>query len=545
MTKRILAVVLAVLMVVGYIPAISAANQKVEVLQQKNIVAGRDGGDLALDQTLTRAEFIKLLVHASKLEHLVAGVDTNVQSFSDVSANHWAINYIELMKKLGVANGMPDGNFYPDKTISYQEILAFIVRLDKNFVEKENNDADWAKVYVDYAKANGLLEGIVESDFSKESSREGAFEIIYNSLSLLENRNKIHDQIKVEEEKQEEKKEEKEEPKEEKKEEKNVARKEEPKRKTRKDENKYRDDYYPEPTYEKTTHFIEWETLAPKFVFIEDAAELEWPKNQGITLKVKDNLGNMSDEFIYVHSSDIAVKYKNYFSSIEELAELLRSIDFAFEKVELVDEKGNLNSENPSHIKLTGPKLADKKQVVIIETSIQKTEDLIEVIDYEFMDYGGGIEPAKNWNKEYIDGHYLYAILKLPVYDKEADIERAMTIDGYKVSYICDDNIWKAVKGEEVLEKESLQELMDIILGKGKSTVDIGPDPAELYDPDSILISIYIPRDLERENPLVIETEDFGFHSSQVSSVKCTADEDSIKIFDNTNEIKFEYIIKK
>lgn len=193
MRKKLLVFLLTFLMVFSNLPLINAQANKVEVLQQKNIVAGRDGGDLALNESLTRAEFIKLLVHASKLEYKLSEVATGIQSFPDVTSTHWAFKYIELMKSLGVAKGMPDGNFHPDDFISYEEILAFISRLDKNFVDNQiSDDADWARPYIEYARANGFLADLDIADFKVVSIREGAFDIIYNSMPVLENRNILH-----------------------------------------------------------------------------------------------------------------------------------------------------------------------------------------------------------------------------------------------------------------------------------------------------------------------------------------------------------------
>lgn len=194
MKRRIIVFVLTFLMVFSYLPFVKADTNKISELQQKNIVAGRDGGDLALDKTLTRAEFIKLLVHASKLEYMLDQTDLNTHSFLDVTSKHWAFKYIELMKKLGVANGMPDGKFHPDNSISYEEVVAFISRLDKNFVDNQvSSDANWAAKYIDYAKSNGFTADVNISDFKNASIRKSVFEIIYNSLPVLESRNKLHD----------------------------------------------------------------------------------------------------------------------------------------------------------------------------------------------------------------------------------------------------------------------------------------------------------------------------------------------------------------
>lgn len=204
--KKFIGCLLAFVMLVGFASPSFAQVDKVGVLQQKDIVVGRDGGDLKLDATLTRAEFMKLLVHASGMEGVAEKKEYNRLGFTDVSKAHWAYKYIELMKDLGVAAGYPDGRFKPDAPISYQEVIAFAVRLDRDFKDTNRVEGkNWASPYIDYAKKTGLLEGIAVTDFTKQSIRRDIFDLIYNGLPVLETRNVLRDKLALLEKKAEEK----------------------------------------------------------------------------------------------------------------------------------------------------------------------------------------------------------------------------------------------------------------------------------------------------------------------------------------------------
>lgn len=204
--KRIIGCLLAFVMLIGFASPSFAQVDKVGVLQKKDIVVGRDGGDLKLDATLTRAEFMKLLVHASGMEGVAEKKEYNRLGFTDVSKAHWAYKYIELMKDLGVAAGYPDGRFKPDAPISYQEVIAFVVRLDRDFKDTNRVEGkNWASPYIDYAKKTGLLEGITVRDFTKQSIRRDIFDLIYNGLPMLETRNILRDKLANQEEKTDEK----------------------------------------------------------------------------------------------------------------------------------------------------------------------------------------------------------------------------------------------------------------------------------------------------------------------------------------------------
>lgn len=204
--KKVIGCLLAFIMLVSIASPSFAQVDKVGVLQGKNIVVGRDEGDLQLDSTLTRAEFMKLPVHASGMESVLEKQQYDRNSFKDVPASHWAFKYIEFMKSLGVASGYPDGGFKPDDSISYEEVISFVVRIDRDFKDiKKTQGKNWATPYIDYAKREGLLEGITVTEFTKKSIRRDIFDFVYNALPMLETRNVLRDKLVDAKKKSEEK----------------------------------------------------------------------------------------------------------------------------------------------------------------------------------------------------------------------------------------------------------------------------------------------------------------------------------------------------
>lgn len=194
--KKVIGCLLAFIMLVSIASPSFAQVDKVGVLQKKNIVVGRGEGDLQLHSTLTRAEFMKLLVHASGMENALEKQQYDRNSFQDVPTSHWAFKYIEFMKSLGVAAGYPDGGFKPDDSISYEEVISFVVRIDRDFKDiKKTQGKNWATPYIDYAKREGLLEGITVTEFTKKSIRRDIFDFVYNALPMLETRNVLRDKL--------------------------------------------------------------------------------------------------------------------------------------------------------------------------------------------------------------------------------------------------------------------------------------------------------------------------------------------------------------
>lgn len=197
MKRKPLIYLLSLLMILTCLPLnLVHANSKLDILQEKKIVVGRDGGDLKLDAYLTRAEAMKLIVHGSDLEGKMKEIDWASQSFKDVPKSHWAHYYIEFLRAAGVAVGMPDGNFYPEKPVTYQEMIAFIVRLDKGFKEGAPiTGKDWAKPYLEYAARKGMLSGVEIKDFNAPAVRRDIFDIVYNGLPMLEENNRLRDKV--------------------------------------------------------------------------------------------------------------------------------------------------------------------------------------------------------------------------------------------------------------------------------------------------------------------------------------------------------------
>ena len=201
MKKKCIALLLALVMTLTSFPMTGiyaqSANSKIETLQQKQIIVGRGGGGLQLEEHLTRAEAVKLLVHASGMEGLTKNVDMSQQHFKDVPSSHWAFKYIELMKSYQMVAGMPDGNFYPDADISYEEMIALIVRLDKDFPGVKNLTAEgrWSTPYLNYGKDKNLLDGITLKDPKRPSIRRDIFLMIYNALPFMENNNRLKDVV--------------------------------------------------------------------------------------------------------------------------------------------------------------------------------------------------------------------------------------------------------------------------------------------------------------------------------------------------------------
>ena len=163
--KRIGAGLLAVVLVLGLLPSISAAavgdvvgtrfEAAVLYLRDLNVVEGRPEGFFPLEP-ITRAEAAKitvLIVGKGDLATLLRGAS----SFVDVPSSHWASGYIAVAKNLGILNGFPDGTFRPDAYVTCAQYAKMLVEA-AGLVPTPG--LSWPANYIDAASRTGMLAGV-------------------------------------------------------------------------------------------------------------------------------------------------------------------------------------------------------------------------------------------------------------------------------------------------------------------------------------------------------------------------------------------------
>ncbi len=91
--------------------------------------------------------------------------------FTDVAQTHWAFPEIIFLNKLGIVNGADDGKFYPEKTVTREEVLKMICiafKVDFSGGDSSFEDVDkgsWYYNYVSSAQKAGIVNGINDKLF--------------------------------------------------------------------------------------------------------------------------------------------------------------------------------------------------------------------------------------------------------------------------------------------------------------------------------------------------------------------------------------------
>ena len=113
-------------------------SNPIAYLESFKIISGYEDGTFKPDKKLTRAEFASVIARFAKLD------TTKKTSFSDVSGEHWAKDYIDNAISHDWMGGYPDGTFKPNQPITRAEIVTVINKLINRVPDKAAIDADSA-----------------------------------------------------------------------------------------------------------------------------------------------------------------------------------------------------------------------------------------------------------------------------------------------------------------------------------------------------------------------------------------------------------------
>lgn len=185
------------------------AQEQIEAAVQSGWVSGYPDGTFRPDATVTRAEFVKMLLSATKMtpeyfrvQWMESKNKTNLGPLNDM-ANHWMTKQGFTDAALGtgiiVVDDYNGHNFRPEKAIARYEIALMADRalglvypatheenLDLSFTDKSSIQ-DWMLGYIKEATDLGILKGYPDGSFGpqKTATRAEAVAIISRVLNEM------------------------------------------------------------------------------------------------------------------------------------------------------------------------------------------------------------------------------------------------------------------------------------------------------------------------------------------------------------------------
>ena len=155
-----------------------------EVLKKAGIISGysKDSEDFKAEKNVTRAEFASMIVRALNLEASAKSLATVPTGFKDVPTNLWANGYIAVAKQQGIINGYPNGTFQPNRQISYQDMATMLtIALGKAEV-----GTVYPAGYIVKAQQLGLFNKVDVPAYTDMATRGNVFKMVYNMVSSKE-----------------------------------------------------------------------------------------------------------------------------------------------------------------------------------------------------------------------------------------------------------------------------------------------------------------------------------------------------------------------
>jgi len=168
------------------------SEKAVNYMAARDVVKGTGNNAFAPDVTVTRADFVTMLVRMLGLK------GSTTSSFSDVNSSDYFAKEVEIAKSLGIVNGTGNNVFRPKDTISRQEMFVIAERaLQKigvlqgaadhvsNLSQFKDADAisGYARDSISVLYAEGLVSGFNGNLLpSKHSSRAEAAQFLMNVL---------------------------------------------------------------------------------------------------------------------------------------------------------------------------------------------------------------------------------------------------------------------------------------------------------------------------------------------------------------------------
>ena len=108
-------------------------------MEKRGLISGYKDGSFKPHQSITRAEFARILAAYADL------TPTAGTSFTDVKSNHWAKGYIGAVQEAGLMSGVGKGRFAPSAKITRQEVCTALNKAlgrtpDKAFLDTYGNN---------------------------------------------------------------------------------------------------------------------------------------------------------------------------------------------------------------------------------------------------------------------------------------------------------------------------------------------------------------------------------------------------------------------
>lgn len=171
--------------------SVSWARDSIEALARRGVINGKADKIFAPNDTVTREEFVKMVVLALN----ITAEDTSCD-FTDVRDDAWYKEYVGKAVRRGLVNGRGDGTFGVGESITRQDIAVILWNGIKSKAESksaaefiDNDDvSDYAKEAVNAMRYLNIIDGYDDNTFrpNNAATRAEAAKLLYKAVQITE-----------------------------------------------------------------------------------------------------------------------------------------------------------------------------------------------------------------------------------------------------------------------------------------------------------------------------------------------------------------------
>jgi hypothetical protein len=103
------------------------SDQTAAMLRAKEVMIGYEDGSMRWENTVTRAEAVKILLAA--IGEVAPSLARSPMAFLDVSRSHWAFGHITMAAEIGLVRGRPGNLFDPEQGVTMAEFMVMVSRV--------------------------------------------------------------------------------------------------------------------------------------------------------------------------------------------------------------------------------------------------------------------------------------------------------------------------------------------------------------------------------------------------------------------------------
>jgi len=150
----------------------------VNTLAALGIVGGDDQGNFNPDNTITRAEFTKIVC---EIQGLKGDANKGATAFTDVPADHWASGYINMATNLKIINGMGDGTFAPENPVTYEQAIKMLV-VTLGYAPMAADKGGYPTGHLVVAQTYGMTKNVAAPAQAEAAKRSTIAQVVYNTI---------------------------------------------------------------------------------------------------------------------------------------------------------------------------------------------------------------------------------------------------------------------------------------------------------------------------------------------------------------------------